>query len=42
MDAILGSFKPMFMMLGVLLALVIAFKVFLLWWNSPKQKGKRG
>lgn len=29
-------------MLWVMLALVGALKVFMLWWNSPKQKGTRG
>ena len=29
-------------MVWVVLTLVVAFKVFLLWWNSPKQKGARG
>ena len=35
-------FKSMPPMVWVLLALVVALKVFLLWWNSPKQKGARG
>lgn len=35
-------FKSMPPMVCVLLALAIALKVFLLWWNSPKQKGARG
>ena len=29
-------------MLGFAIGLVIAFRIFLLWWNSPKQKGKCG
>ena len=29
-------------MFGVMAALVVAFRIFLMWWNSPKQKGKRG
>lgn len=29
-------------MVWVLLAIVIALKVFWLWWSSPKQKGTRG
>lgn len=29
-------------MLGCAFAIVIALRIFLLWWNSPKQKGKRG
>lgn len=35
-------FKSILPMVWVALALVFALKVFLLWWNSPKQKGKRG
>ena len=29
-------------MFGVMAALVVAFRIFLMWWNGPKQKGKRG
>ena len=29
-------------MFGVIAAFVLAFRIFLMWWNSPKQKGKRG
>lgn len=29
-------------MLGGVFALLVVLRVFLLWWNSPKQKGKRG
>ena len=35
-------FKLMPPMVWVLLAIVIALKVFWLWWSSPKQKGARG
>ena len=35
-------FKSLPPMVWVVLALVVAFKVFLLWWYSPKQKGARG
>ena len=35
-------FKSLPPMVWVVLALVVALKVFLLWWNSPKQKGARG
>ena len=35
-------FKSLPPMVWVVLALVVALKVFLLWWNSPKQKGTRG
>ena len=36
------SFKPIFRMLGCAIGLVVVLRIFLLWWNSPKQKGKRG
>lgn len=36
------SFKPIFRMLGCAIGLVIVIRIFLMWWNSPKQKGKRG
>ena len=42
MDAVVESFKPMFIMLGCAFALLVVLRIFLLWWNSPKQKGKRG
>ena len=42
MNEMMESFKPIFRMLGFAIGLVIAFRIFLLWWNSPKQKGKRG
>ena len=42
MNEILESFQPMFRMLWGALFLVIALKLFFWWWNSPKQKGKRG
>lgn len=42
MDAVVESFKPVFRMLGGVLALLVVLRIFLLWWNSPKQKGKRG
>ena len=42
MNEMMESFKPIFRMLGLAIGLVIAFRIFLLWWNSPKQKGKRG
>ena len=29
-------------MLGGVFALLVVLRIFLLWWNSPKQKGKRG
>ena len=35
-------FKSIPPMVWVVFALVVALKVFLLWWNSPKQKGARG
>ena len=35
-------FKSLPLMVLVVLALVVTLKVFLLWWNSPKQKGARG
>ena len=41
-NEMMESFKPIFRMLGFAIGLVIAFRIFLLWWNSPKQKGKRG
>ena len=42
MNEMMESFKPIFRMLGFAIGLVIAFRIFLLWWNSPKQKDKRG
>ena len=39
LGVVLKSIPPM---LWVVLAIVGALKVFLLWWNSPKQKGARG
>lgn len=42
MDAVVESFKPLFRMLGCAFALLVVLRIFLLWWNSPKQKGKRG
>ena len=42
MDAVVESFKPVFRMLGGVFALLVVLRIFLLWWNSPKQKGKRG
>ena len=42
MDAVVESFKPIFRMMGGVLALLVVLRIFLLWWNSPKQKGKRG
>ena len=41
MDAVVESFKPVFRMLGGVFALLVVLRIFLLWWNSPKQKGKR-
>ena len=42
MNDLLEIFKPIFNFAGVIIALLIALRIFLLWWNSPKQKGKRG
>ena len=42
MDAVVESFKPILRMMGGVLALLVVLRIFLLWWNSPKQKGKRG
>lgn len=42
MDAVVESFKPIFRMLGGVLAFLVFLRIFLFWWNSPKQKGKRG
>ncbi len=42
MDAVVESFKPIFRMMGGVFALLVVLRIFLLWWNSPKQKGKRG
>ena len=42
MNEVMESFKPIFRMLGFAIGLVIVLRLFLLWWNSPKQKGKRG
>ncbi|MBR1921162.1 MAG: NERD domain-containing protein [Kiritimatiellae bacterium] len=36
------SFKPMFRMLWGAIALLVALKIFFLWWNSPRRKGARG
>jgi len=42
MNEVMESAKPIFRMLWGAFFLVIALKLFFLWWNSPKQKGKRG
>ena len=42
MNDVVESFNPIFRMLGCAFAIVIALRIFLLWWNSPKQKGRRG
>ena len=42
MNEIMESFRPIFRMLWGAIFLVIALKLFFLWWKSPKQKGKRG
>ena len=42
MNEMVESFKPIFRMLGGVFALLVVLRIFLLWWNSPKQKGKRG
>ena len=42
MNDVVESFNPIFRMLGCAFAIVIALRIFLLWRNSPKQKGKRG
>ena len=42
MNEMVESFKPIFRMMGGVLALLVVLRIFLLWWNSPKQKGKRG
>ena len=42
MNEMVESFKPIFRMMGGVLALLVVLRMFLLWWNSPKQKGKRG
>ena len=42
MNEMMESFKPIFRMLGFASGRVIAFRIFLLWWNSLKQKGKLG
>lgn len=42
MDAVVESFKPVFRMLGGVFALLVVLRIFLLWWNNSKQKGKRG
>ena len=42
MNEVMESFKPIFRMLWGVFFLLIALKLFFLWWNSPKQKGKRG
>ena len=42
MNEVVEMFRPAFRILGCAIALVILFRIFLMWWNSPKQKGKRG
>ena len=42
MNDAVESFKPIFQMLWEAFFLVIALKLFFLWWNSPKRKGQRG
>lgn len=42
MNNLLEISKLIFNFAGVIIALLIASRIFLLWWNSPKQKGKRG
>ena len=42
MNEAVEMFRPAFRILGCAIALVILFRIFLMWWNSPKQKGKRG
>ena len=39
MDAVVESFKPMFIMLGCAFALLVVLRIFLLWWNSPNAAG---
>ena len=42
MIEVVESFKPMFRMLWGAIALLVALKIFFLWWNSPRRKGARG
>ena len=42
MNEMVESFKPIFRMMGGVFALLVVLRIFLLWWNSPKQKGERG
>lgn len=42
MNQLLEMFNSIFHLIGVITVLIIAFRIFLIWWNSPKQKGKRG
>ena len=42
MNEVVEMFRTAFRILGCAIALVILFRIFLMWWNSPKQKGKRG
>ena len=42
MNQLLKMFNSIFHLIGVITVLIIAFRIFLIWWNSPKQKGKRG
>ena len=42
MDALMNIVNSLLRLLGFVMVLAIALKIFLLWWNSPKQKGKRG
>ena len=42
MDALMNIVNSLLRLLGLVVVLAIALKIFLLWWNSPKQKGMRG
>ena len=42
MDALMNIVNSLLRLLGLVVVLAIALKIFLLWWNSPKQKGERG
>ena len=42
MDALMNMVNSLLRLLGLVVVLAIALKIFLLWWNSPKQKGERG
>ena len=42
MDALMNMVNSLLRLLGFVVVLAIALKIFLLRWNSPKQKGKRG